>query len=247
MARPADPSTTGADPVRQAVRLVAVSAVVPAVVLGLIGLAGGIIVALVVFVVVAVVIAALVWRSAPARVESAIGGRPADARTDARLLNLVDGLCTATGLRSPEVRVIDAAGLNVLVAGLGPADATLAVTSGLLEALTRVELEGVLADGLVTIRRRRMVPGTVAASLPAVVGRAFGVDRRDDEDADRAAVALTRYPPGLVGALEKMAAMGTVVDTRASLASLWLADPRPGPPAGGRATLAQRIEALAQL
>lgn len=247
MTRPTHTSRDDVDPVRQALRLVAVTALVPAVLLGLIGLIGGVIVGLVVFAVVAVLIAGLVWRSAPVRVESAIGGRPADARTDARLLNLVDGLCTATGLRAPEVRVIDAPGLNVLVAGLGPADATLAVTTGLLAALTRVELEGVLADGLVAIRRGRMVPGTVAASLPAFVGRAFGADRRDDEDADLAAVGLTRYPPGLVGALEKMAALGTVVETRASLDSLWLADPRPGPPAAGRPPLAQRIEALAQL
>jgi Zn-dependent protease with chaperone function len=238
---------TGSDPVRRAVRLVAVTALIPAVVLGLIGLLGGVIVALVVFVVVAAVIAGLVWRSAPARVESAIGGRPADARADARLLNLVDGLCTATGLRPPTVRVVESPGLNVLVAGLGPADATLAVTSGLLGALTRVELEGVLADGLVAIRHRRMVPGTVAASLPPFVGRAFGVDRPDDEGGDRAAVGLTRYPPGLVGALEKMDAMGTVVDTRPSLAGLWLADPRPGAPAGTRPPLARRIEALEQL
>jgi Zn-dependent protease with chaperone function len=108
---------SGPDPVRQAVRLVAVTALIPALVLGLIGLVGGLIVALVIFVVVAVVIASLLWRSAPARVESAIGGRPADVGTDARLLNLVEGLCTATGLRPPEVRVVESPGLNALVAG----------------------------------------------------------------------------------------------------------------------------------
>jgi Zn-dependent protease with chaperone function len=238
---------SGHDPVRQAVRLVAVIALIPAVLLGLIGLLGGVIVALVVFVVVAVVIAGLLWRSAPARVDSAIGGRPADPGADARLLNLVDGLCTATGLRPPGVRVVQSPGLNVLVAGLGPDDATLAVTSGLLDALTRVELEGVLAEGLVAIRHRRMVPGTVAASLPPFVGRAFGIDRPDDEGGDLAAVGLTRYPPGLVAALGKMAAMGTIVDTRPALASLWLADPRPGAPTGARPPLARRIEALEQL
>ena len=63
---------------------------------------------------------------------------------------------------------------------------------------------------------------------------------------DRAAVSFTRYPPGLISALEKMEAKGTEVHgvSRAS-AHLWFA------PAGGGTepitALKDRIEALREL
>jgi heat shock protein HtpX len=243
------------DPLRRAVRLIALIAAVPAIVLGLVGLIGGVIVALVVFVVVFAlvggVLAAALLRSGDARVVAAIGGRPADPVTDARLLNLVDGLCTATGLHPPKVRVVEAEGLNALAAGRTPAHATLAVTSRLVAELSRVELEGVLAEEVVTIRRGRMVPATVAASVPPVLARLVSAAPGAEIEGDQAAVGLTRYPPGLIGALGKMQAIGTSVATPPSLDPLWLADPSgQGPPRGGtspRVPLARRIEALEEL
>ena len=63
---------------------------------------------------------------------------------------------------------------------------------------------------------------------------------------DRAAVALTRYPPGLIGALEVFERVGTVIlRPDPATAHLWLADPGasvPGMPA--RPSLDLRIEAL---
>ncbi len=63
---------------------------------------------------------------------------------------------------------------------------------------------------------------------------------------DRAAVNFTRYPPGLIGALEKMVARSTDVrGTSRPTAPLWFADP-----GGGRAPvtpLKDRIEALREL
>jgi heat shock protein HtpX len=244
-------SAPSRDPSSGLVRLVVVSAAVPAVILGAVGLLGGIVVAVVVFVVVAVLAglgAALLWRGAGTRLRARVGGRPADPRTDARLLNLIDGLCTAAGLRPPDVRVIDSPGLNALVVGTDPAASTLAVTTGLLAELSRIELEGVLADELLAIRRRWMLPATLAASIPPPLSRlAGGTTELDEREGDLAAVGLTRYPPGLVGALQKMAAKGTAVDTPASLAPLWFADPQSGHTSTGRVSLDQRIEALEDL
>jgi Zn-dependent protease with chaperone function len=238
-----------ADPFRRATRLGALLALIPAVVLGLVGLLAGVIVAVIIFVVAAAALggflAASLMRPHDERITAAIGGRPADPRTDARLLNLVDGLCTATGLHPPKVVVIESDGLNALAAGRNPATATLAVTSRLVSELTRVELEGVLAEEVVAIRRGRMVAASVAASVPPYLARLVAVAPPAEVEGDRAAVGLTRYPPGLIDALGKMQVKGTSVATPASLSSLWLAAPSAGDP--GRVPLPARIEALAEL
>ena len=241
------------DPLRRAARLVALTALVTAVVVGAIGwLLAGPVLALVLFVVVAAVVGGglvwMIWRPADARVLSAIGGRQADPVSDARLLNLVEGLCTATGLKVPTVLVVEAEGLNALAAGRSASSATLAVTSGLISGLTRIELEAVLAEQVVAIRRERMVPATVAASVPPALSRLFSIRSGPELDNDRAAVTLTRYPPGLIRALEKMEERGTTVAASPSLDALWLASRRPAPaPGSARVPLAERIEALAEL
>lgn len=241
------------DPLRRAALLLALAAPLVAVVIGAIAwLLAGPVGAVVAFVVVLAVIGGgllwIVWRPADARLRAAIGGRPADPHTDARLLNLVEGLCTATGLKVPTVRVIEAPGLNALAAGRSASSATLAVTTGLISGLSRIELEGVLAEEVVAIRRERMVPATIAASLPPVLSRVIPVRGGPELDNDRAAVTLTRYPPGLIGALEKMAERGTTVPAPPSLEALWMASPRQeADPDSARVPLAERIEALTVL
>lgn len=238
------------DPRRRWARLMVLAGLLPALVIGAVVWAlAGPVAAVVAFVVVLALIGGglgwLIWRPAEARVLVAIGGRPADPVSDARLLNLVEGLCTATGLRVPKVRVVEAPGLNALAAGRSASSATLAVTTGLVSELSRIELEGVLAEEVVAIRRERMVPATIAASVPPALSRFFAVPPAPEFDNDRAAVTLTRYPPGLIGALEKMHRRGTTVEASPSLDALWLAPPRPAPdPGSARASLTARIEAL---
>lgn len=210
----------------------------------------GAVVGVVVLVVVALVLAGLgawaVFRPRPDVLATAVGGRPADPERDARLLNLIEGLCMATGLRPPEVRVIEADGLNALTLGRSPSSATLAVTTGLVKELSRIELEGVLAALVAAIRTERLVPATIIATLPPVLAHRLGQPASDDVEVDRAAVALTRYPPGLIGALQQMAEQGTAVAAHSVLDEFWFAAPRPGPrPA--RRSLEERIEALSEL
>jgi hypothetical protein len=245
----AGPTPPPPDPFRRAARLAVLLAVVPALVLGLIGLLAGLVVGLVIFVVVLAGVGGLLaWgllRPHDDRVVAAIGGRAADPKTDARLLNLVDGLCTATGLHPPRVVVVESDGLNALAAGRSPSSATLAVTSRLVSELTRMELEGVLAEEVVAIRRGRTIGATAAASVPPFLSRLVSVAAPAEIEVDRAAVGLTRYPPGLIGALGKMQVEGTSVATPPALSSLWLAAPAPGD--SDRVPLDRRIEALAEL
>ena len=229
--------------------IVASTALPPALVAGLIGLLGGPVVAVVVFVVVAVGLAAAVWTFAEARALAGVGGVPADPRAHARLYNLVDGLCAAAGVAPPRLVVVEDPALNALAIGRDPRHAVLALTTGLLSGLSRIELEGVLANELVRIKRRDTLPGTLAAAA-GPLGRRLARPIEEEESVDLAAVALTRYPPGLASALEKMATAGTsLAHPASSVVALWLAEPRSRPDGttlSDRRPLAERVAALAR-
>jgi heat shock protein HtpX len=179
---------------------------------------------------------------------AALGGREADPAADARLLNLAEGLSISAGLRQPRLRVIDSPGLNAIAAGTRADRAIVGVTSGLLAELDRLELEAVLAEELIQIRHHETTPATVVAATFGL-GRVIAIGADRDAEADLAAVALTRYPPALASALEKLEAKGAEVRGQpASLSHLWLADPRPGAASGrGRLPIRERIEALREL
>ncbi len=165
---------------------------------------------------------------------------PADELRHARLLNLVEGLVLSIGLPEPEVRVLEDPALNAM-AVVGSDSVTLIVTQGLLEALDRLELEGVVAELLVRAKDGDAAIGTGAASLigglfldgPLGSFRAFGVSRLramldDDRDllADRAAVGVTRYPPALASAFVKMKSGELVpAGSTARVEHLWLVPP----------------------
>ena len=145
--------------------MVALFAAVPAVVLGAVGLlAAGPSSAAVVLVVVAAALAAWARFGGERRVLAAIGGRDADPVADARLWNLAEGLSIGAGVRQPRLRVIDSPGLNAMAAGTRPNRAIVGVTAGLLAELDRIELEAVLAEELIQVRRQETVPATVLAA-----------------------------------------------------------------------------------
>lgn len=125
---------------------------------------------------------------------------------------------------------------------------------------------GVLATGpgARALRRAASTPSTVlawlwtACAVPFVPVRALmlGASSPSREALmDRSAVAVTRYPPGLLSALEKVRAKGaTPAVVAVATAHLWLADPLPSVPLrwpswffDGHLPLEGRIEALREL
>jgi heat shock protein HtpX len=185
------------------------------------------------------------WWAAEPLARHTLGGRPADPLEHARLLNVVDGLCATIGVHQPEVRVHQGSGLNAAVCGRRRKSATLIVTQALLDELTRIELEGVIAQQLTRIRCYDMLPATVTVATLGI-GASMLAPPEPITAMDRAAVSFTRYPPGLIGALEKLEAKGTGVH-RASRADapLWFADPGAGQ--SPVTNLKDRIEALREL
>jgi len=202
--------------------------------------------------------------------------KPADEIEYKRLHNLVEGLCIASGLPKPRLYVIDDPAPNAFATGRNPKHAAVAVTSGLLEKLDRVELEGVLAHELSHIRNYDILVATLAVTLVgtialltdiairmmwwnggrvsrqndrqntsnplAFVGFALliiaplvarmmqaTISRRRETLADVSACQITRYPPGLISALEKLQADSTVTHSASmATAHMWIEQPLSG-------------------
>jgi heat shock protein HtpX len=243
--------------------------------------------ALVVFVVVTAALAAAAWWGSEPLARRLIDARPADPRRHARLFNLIEALCVSAGVPPPALFVVDDDGLNALSMGRSPRHASLVVTEGLVERMNRIELEAVLAHELSHVKSDDILISTVAVAVFGVLnaparaaagtgGRAVAgcfllpvsaaaglglqvlVGRQREELADLSGVALTRYPPAMVAALEKMEQMGTLVRSgRPATAHLWLCSPVAAPPSRRLSWLSrlfethppldERIEALREL
>jgi heat shock protein HtpX len=234
--------------------------------------------------------------------------RPADAVQYARLHNVVEGLCIAAGLPKPRIYVIDDPAPNAFATGRDPKHAAVAVTTGLLDKMNRIELEGVLAHELSHVKNYDILVSTLAVTMVGVVVlmaefglrfmwwggprqrnrnnnsgpgigvllallgflllllaplaaklMQFAVSRRRESLADVSGVALTRYPPGLISALEKLRDDQTVVQSASSAtAHLWIEAPVARKPEEGRMAwlgrlfdthppLEERIQALREL
>lgn len=78
--------------------------------------------------------------------------RPATRQENAHLVNSVEGLAIAAGIPAPPVYVIDDTALNAFATGRDPKHAVIVVTTGLLDKLNRVELEGVIAHEMSHIK-----------------------------------------------------------------------------------------------
>ena len=95
--------------------------------------------------------------------------KPATIEEYPRLHNLVEGLCIASGLPKPRLYVVDDPAPNAFATGRNPRHAAVAVTTGLLEKLNRIELEGVLAHELSHIKNYDILVSTLAVTMVGVV------------------------------------------------------------------------------
>jgi heat shock protein HtpX len=92
-----------------------------------------------------------------------------DHDSNRELYHLVENLCLTAGLPVPKIYVIDDTAPNAFATGRDPKHAVIAVTTGLLQKLEKVELEGVLAHELSHIGNRDILLSTVVTVLVGVV------------------------------------------------------------------------------
>ncbi|HEY5887224.1 MAG TPA: M48 family metallopeptidase [Acidimicrobiales bacterium] len=197
--------------------------------------------------------------------------QPASVEEYPRLHNVVEGLCIAAGLPKPRLYIVQDDAPNAFATGRDPKHAAVAVTTGLLQKMNRIELEAVLAHELSHVQNYDILVSTLAVTMVGAVALLsdigirslwFGGGRRSRDDngggsllmilalvflvlapivakimqlavsrrreslADFSAVEMTRYPPGMVSALEKLRDDQTVVvaGSRAT-AHLWIEQP----------------------
>jgi heat shock protein HtpX len=81
----------------------------------------------------------------------ATGAKPVTRTEQPELYNLLENLCISRGLQMPKLYIIDTDVMNAYASGIDDKSYAITVTSGLLEALDRDELESVLAHELTHI------------------------------------------------------------------------------------------------
>lgn len=111
-----------------------------------------------------------------------------------QLENVVDEMAIAAGIPRPPVYIVPDPDPNAFATGRGPGHASIAVTEGLLGALDRDEIQGVVAHEMSHIRNLDTRVMTIVAALVGAVallsdwarrGLWWGGGRRRDEDRDR--------------------------------------------------------------
>jgi heat shock protein HtpX len=170
----------------------------------------------------------------------------------------------------PRLYIIEDDAPNAFSTGRNPKHAAVAVTTGLLAKMNRVELEGVLAHELSHIRNYDILVMTLTVTMVGIIAllsdfflrflwfdrndnnqnnplgvllsifgfvllifapiiayvMQFAVSRRREYLADASGAQLTRYPPGLISALEKLKADQTSIHSASkATAHLWIEQP----------------------
>lgn len=95
--------------------------------------------------------------------------RPVDRDVEPYVVNTVEGLAIAAGIPMPKAYVIDDPAPNAFATGRDPEHASIAVTTGLVQKMDRLELEGVIAHELSHVKNRDTLVQTLAAVLAGTV------------------------------------------------------------------------------
>jgi len=111
---------------------------------------------------------------------------PAEAPT---LFAIVGRLARRAGMPMPRIYIIPSAAANAFATGRNPEHAAVAVTTGLLQTLSREEIAGVLAHELAHVKNRDTLTMTITATIAGAIsmlaqfGLFFGGHRNSNSGA----------------------------------------------------------------
>jgi heat shock protein HtpX len=114
--------------------------------------------------------------------------KPVDEKGNPYLANVVEGLAIAAGIPKPKAYIIEDSAPNAFAAGRNPENAAIVVTTGLLDKLDRLELEGVIGHEMSHIKNYDIRYATLVVIFVGTIvlisdwmGRSFfyGRGRRD--------------------------------------------------------------------
>eukprot|EP01035_Chromulina_nebulosa_P041159 gene41159-55651_t len=127
---------------------------------------------------------------------SMYGAQPVDARNAPELFQMVSDLAARAGLPMPKVYLMDNPQPNAFATGRNPQNAAVAVTTGLMQQLSREELAGVIAHELAHVKNHDTLLMTITATIAGAIsmvaqfGMFFGGNRNNG--------------PGIIGQLALM-------------------------------------------
>ncbi len=120
------------------------------------------------------------------------GAKPITQHDNPYVYRLVENLCITVGMPVPKIYVINDPALNAFATGRDPQHASIALTTGIINALENEELEGVIAHELSHIKNydiRLMTVVIVCVGIVALIAdyttRSFfwgGMRRRNDSN-----------------------------------------------------------------
>src|SRR5215216_775553 len=160
----------------------------------LIGGAGGALIALVI----AAATNLFAYWNSDRMVLSMYGAHEVDRNSAPDLVHLVAELAGRAGLPMPRVFVMDEAQPNAFATGRNPENAAVAVTTGLVQSLSREELAGVIAHELAHIKNHDTLLMTITATIAGAIsmlaqfGMFFGGNRDNN------------HGPGIIGSIAMM-------------------------------------------
>lgn len=167
----------------------------------------------------AVLVAGYLWIAYVSSARAALAlthAHPADGPEYAQLRNIVEGVSIAAGIPMPKVYVVNDPAPNAFATGIKPEKSVVAVTTGLMQRMSRAELEGVIAHEVGHIRNRdtsfmTLVVMTVGAIMVlSMLLVRIGIyasyltgghrhHRRGKDDNAGAAIGLVLLAIGLIG------------------------------------------------
>lgn len=128
-----------------------------------------------------------------------VGARPAKEDEFQVLHNVVEEVSIAAGIPKPKVYVMYEAQPNAFATGRNPQNASICVTTGLLQMMNRSELQGVVAHEMSHIKNYDILLMTVIGIVVGLIvllrdillrGMWFGAGRRDRDRSNSSAILM---------------------------------------------------------
>jgi len=125
--------------------------------------------------------------------------KPVDPKENPYLYNVIEGLAIGAGIPKPKAYIIEDTAPNAFATGKNPQNSAIAVTTGLLQKMNRLELEGVIAHEMSHIKNYDIRYATLVVVLVGTVvllsdwmGRSFfyGRGRRGRRGGGNAIIVL---------------------------------------------------------
>lgn len=109
------------------------------------------------------------WWNSDKMVLKTYSAQPVDPRTAPEFYPMVEGLVAHAGLPMPKLYILPNDQPNAFATGRSPENAAVAVTTGLMRALTMEEVAGVVAHELAHVKNRDTLIMTVTATFAGAI------------------------------------------------------------------------------